>query len=269
MIAALECAANLLEPPEWPWERQARPEQLPPAGDWFVWLLLAGRGFGKSRAGAEWLARQAATQPGRHFAVIARSRPDVRDTCIEGPSGLLVALGLVRDSREYNRVTGKIRLANGAVIHSYSAERPDQLRGPNLAGCWADELASWRYEETWTHGLIPALRIGNPRVVATTTPKRTRLLRELLKRQDGSVIVVRGSTFDNAANLSPNALQELRRRYEGTRLGRQELYGELLDDVEGALWSEALLASRARWMVAPDTLERARLPGRPPERRRR
>lgn len=208
---------------------------------------MAGRGWGKSRTGAEWLAHQATTQPDRHFAVIARSTQDVRATCIEGPSGLLAALGLARDCREYNRVHGEIHLSNGAVIHSYGAESPERLRGPNFAGAWADELGAWRYEQTWTEGLIPALRIGDPRVVVTTTPRRTALLKDLIARDDGSVVTVRGSTFDNAANLSAGALAELRRRYDGTRLGRQELYGELVDDVVGALWTRGMLEHRAEW----------------------
>ena len=252
-----EQVAKLLElrervaclPRPWAWAKVARPEQLPPEGDWFVWLILAGRGFGKSRAGSEWLARQALVeQPGRDFAVIARSSHDLRATCLEGPSGLLRALGLDRDSAEYNRSLGEVHLANGSTIRSYAAESPDRLRGPNLSAAWADELAAWRYQdEAWREGLIPALRIGNPRVVVTTTPRRTRLLKELLSRTDGSVCVTRGSTFDNAANLSAAALAELKRRYDGTRIGRQELYGELLDDVEGALWNTAMLEHRVAW----------------------
>lgn len=256
-------AADLLDPPDidWPWARQARAEQLPPEGDWFCWLILAGRGFGKTRAGAEWLARQALTQGGHNFAVIARSSHDCRATCIEGPSGLLQALGLPRDCAEYNRTTGEIWLPNGAVIRSYAAESPDRLRGPNLSGAWADEIATWRYEQAWTEGLIPALRIGDPHVVATTTPRRTRLVRDLLSRDDGSVHVTRGSTFDNAANLSANALAELRRRYEGTRLGRQELLGELIEDVEGALWTRALIEDRAVWAHDPHDPARGPRPG--------
>lgn len=243
-------AADLLDPQPgpWAWESEARPDQLPPAAAWFCWLIVAGRGWGKTRTGSEWLGRQASSIPGRHWAVIARTTDDVRATCIEGPSGLLVALGLPRDCPEYNRVHGTIRLPNGSVIHSYSAEKPDRLRGPNLSGAWADELATWRYPETWTEGLMPALRIGDPRVVVTTTPRPVGLVRELLGRDDGTVHVTRGSTFDNAANLSASALDELRRRYEGTRLGRQELYGELIEDVEGALWTHGMFAQRPTWM---------------------
>src|SRR6185437_13356722 len=107
-----------------------------------------------------------------------------------------------------------------------SAEKPDRIRGPNLSGAWCDELCTWRYPQTWTEGLIPALRIGEPRVVVTTTPRTTALIREL---------------------ASPEAITELRRRYEGTRLGRQELLGELIEDIEGALWNRSMLEHRARW----------------------
>ena len=251
---ALGGALELLRPETapWGWERDARPEQLPPPGEWFVWLIMAGRGWGKTRTGAEWLAREAQSHPGLNYAVVCRSRPDTRAVAIEGPSGLLVALGLSRDCKQYNRSTGEIWLDNGAVIRSYAAESPDRLRGPNLAGAWCDELAAWRYEEAWTEGLMPALRIGDPRVVVTTTPRRTRLLKDLLARDDGTVFLTRGSTFDNHANLSAAALQELKRRYEGTRLGRQELEGELIEDVEGALWTRDMLEHRAFWGELPE-----------------
>jgi phage terminase large subunit-like protein len=232
---------------EWAWEQIARPEQLPPPGDWFVWLIMAGRGFGKTRTGGEWLARQARVHSGHRYAVVARTTQDCREVAIEGPSGLLKALGLQIGCREYNRSTGEIRLGNGTVIYAYSAEKPDRMRGPNLNGAWCDELGTWTRKEAWTEGLVPALRIGRPRVVVTTTPRLVPLVRELATRDDGSVALTRGSTFDNAENLSPEALGELRRRYEGTRLGRQELYGELLEDVEGALWTRAMLEHRAVW----------------------
>jgi phage terminase large subunit-like protein len=223
--------------PVWRWESEARPEQLPPEGDWFVWMIVAGRGWGKTRTGAEWLAWRARTEAGATLGVIGRTTEQTRETCIEGESGLLRALGLSVTSKQYNRTTGEIRLRNGAVIYAYSAENPESLRGPNLTGAWCDELGAWNYEATWTEGLIPALRIAKPRVLVTTTPRRTPLLKDLLNRDDGSVVVTRGATFDNAANLSEAALAELRRRYDGTRLGRQELYGELLEDMPGALWS--------------------------------
>ena len=235
-------AAKLLaeREPDSAWRREARPEQLPPPGDWFIWLILGGRGMGKSWAGSRWLAEQAQAAKGE-YAVIGRSESDTRQTCIEGPSGLLNALGLHRDSPQYLKGAGEIRLANGSIIHSYSAESPQSTRGPNLAGVWADELASWRFlTETWHERLMLAVRVGDPHVVVTTTPKPVPLLRELVGRNDGSVVITKGTTFDNAANLSARALAEYR-RYEGTRIGRQELLGELLDDVDGALWNRELI----------------------------
>jgi phage terminase large subunit-like protein len=235
-------AADLLaaREPDSAWRREARPEQTPPSGDWFVWLILGGRGMGKTWTGARWLAEQAQRTPG-DYAVIGRSEQDCRETCIEGPSGILGALGLRRDSREYRRGTGQIRLANGSTIFAYSAESPERTRGPNLSGAWCDELAAWRFlAQTWHETLVPALRIGDPQVVVTTTPRPVPLLRELVSRDDGSVVITRGTTFDNSANLSARALAEFR-RYEGSRIGRQELLGELLDDVEGALWSRELI----------------------------
>ncbi len=253
----LAAAADLLDesPGDAAWRSEARPEQLPPEGDWFVWLIVAGRGWGETRSGAETLASWALATPG-DWAVVARSTQDLRETCLEGSSGLLQALGLRFDSPEYNRQTGLIRLPNGSRIYNYSAESPERLRGPNLSGAWCDEFATWRYESMWTEGLMPALRIGNPRIVVTTTPRPIPLLRQLLTRDDGSVVVTRGSTFDNAANLSPQALAELQRRYDGTRIGRPELLGEMIDDVEGALWSRALIDPHRVKRVDPGSLVR-------------
>jgi phage terminase large subunit-like protein len=235
-------AADLLaeREPDSAWRRKARPEQLPPPGDWWLWLILAGRAWGKTWVGSNWLADQARRVVGE-YAVIARSERDCREVCIEGESGLLAALGLKRGSREYRRGTGQIELPNGSVIKSYSAESPESTRGPNFSGVWCDELAAWRFlAQTWNETLIPAVRIGNPQVVVTTTPKSVPLLREFLTRDDGSIVVTRGTTFENEANLSPRAIAEFR-RMQGTRVARQELLGELLDDVEGALWHRELI----------------------------
>ena len=217
----------------------ARPNQLPPDGDWRIWLVISGRGFGKTFLGAGWLAEQARTHPGTEWAIVAPTFTDVRRTCVEGPSGFLKAANLNRAKGDfYNRSNGQITLSNGSRIHLVSADEPDRARGLNLSGAWLDEASSFRYEEIWTEGLAPALRIGNPQVVITTTPRPTKLIREWMSRTDGSVVVTRGSTFDNADNLSPAALAELKARYEGTRLGRQELYGELLLDTPGALFTQ-------------------------------
>jgi len=229
---------------------KARQQQLPPDTNWRIWLILAGRGFGKTWTGSAWLVEQALKQPNTDWAVVAPTFGDVRRICVEGPSGILKAL-TKEQLKFYNRSNGQLYLTNGSVIHMISADEPDRSRGLNLAGAWCDEFAAWRYEETWTEGLVPALRIGNPQVVITTTPRPTKLLKELLKRDDGSVTVTRGSTFDNADNLSEAALAELRARYEGTRIGRQELYGEVLEDVEGALWKLSEIDA-TRYKDAPE-----------------
>jgi phage terminase large subunit-like protein len=242
-----------------PWRLKARPKQLPPDGDWTTWLIVAGRGFGKNWTGSNWLAEQAAAHPKTEWAVIGPTFRDTRVTCIEGPTGLLAALGYGTPESEvnpgdYNRNELRIVLKNGARVYGYSADQPDRLRGANLAGAHCDELGSWRYPQTWYEGLMPALRIGeHPRVVVTTTPRSMSLLKDLLNRHDGSVHVTRGSTWENASNLSQTALDELRRRYAGTRLGRQELEGELIEDTNGALWQRAWLeASRVRPENVPD-----------------
>jgi phage terminase large subunit-like protein len=228
-------AADLLaaREPDSAWRREARPEQLPPDGDWFIWLVCAGRGWGKTWSGAHWLAEQAIENVG-DYAVVGRSEPDVRQTCLEGRSGLLAALGLTRDSPQYRRGTGQIRLDNGSVIYAYSAESPEQLRGPNFSGAWLDELGAWRFAETvWSETLVPAVRIGrDPKITITNTPRPTKLLRELLSRKDGSVVVTHGTTFQNRAHLSASALGELQRRYEGTRIAiRSPSTGSMLAGV--------------------------------------
>lgn len=184
---------------------------------------------------------EAITRPNTRWAVVARTHADVRDTCFEGESGVLSVLkryGLYSE-QEYNRSRTKINLPNGSMIKGFSAEEPDTLRGPQHHGAWCDELAAWEYEDTWDQ-LQFGLRLGeNPRVVVTTTPRPTQLIRDLVSRS--TTHVTRGSTFDNAANLSSIALAELQARYNETRLGRQELYGEILEDVEGALWTRGLI----------------------------
>jgi phage terminase large subunit-like protein len=243
------------------WRDHARPKQLPPddpghhlpdangykcgceAPDpgWLIHLFLAGRGVGKTWQGSNWLAEQAMSHPHSEWAVLAPSFRDVRKTCIEGDTGLLKALQ-AGELLQYRRNELQLRLSNGSVIYGYSGEQPERIRGANLWGAWVDELCSFRYSAAWYEGLIPALRIGaHPRVVVTSTPRPTALIRDLYKRNDGTVHITTGSTWENAANLSAVALAELRHRYEGTRLGRQELEGQLLEDIEGALWTRDII----------------------------
>lgn len=233
------------------WELWARPAQVAPAGDWRVWLILAGRGFGKTRSGAEWVRGQIETGHAGRIALVGATAADVRDTMIEGESGLLRVFPVERRPR-YEPSKRRVTFHNGAIATTYSADEPDRLRGPNHDLAWADEVAAWRYPESWDQ-LMFGLRIGDrPRAVATTTPKPTRLIRSLVERPD--VTVTRGSTYDNAANLSPAFLNEMRNRYEGTRLGRQELEAELLLDADGALWTRSMLDD-ARTTTVP-TLKR-------------
>jgi phage terminase large subunit-like protein len=228
----------------------ARAEQLPPESDWHIWLYMAGRGAGKTRTAAEWLAWEAIQQPGTRWAIVAPTFSDARDTCAEGESGVISILRRYRMLSSWNRSIGEILLRNGSRIKLFSADQPDRFRGPQHHGAWCDELAAYRYSDAWDQ-LQFGLRLGDkPRIIVTTTPRPTPLIRALANRDDGSVVITRGSTFDNAANLAPSALLELQARYNNTRLGRQELYGEILEDVEGALWTKGLI-DRNRLNKAP------------------
>jgi phage terminase large subunit-like protein len=238
------------------WEFWARPNQLPPPGGWRVWLLLAGRGFGKTRCGAEWVRAQVETGGARRVALVAPTAADLRDVMIEGESGLL-AIAPPRFRPLYEPSKRRLTWPNGAVATAFSADEPERLRGPQHDAAWCDELAAWRYPEAWDM-LMLGLRLGSePRAVVTTTPKPVRLIRELLAREAaGEVAVTRGSTYENRANLAPAFLAQIVRRYEGTRLGRQELEAELLEDVPGALWSRARLEQPGLRVAAVPELRR-------------
>ena len=230
----------------WDWGLWARPKQLAPGGDWRVWLILAGRGFGKTRSGAEWIRQIVAAGGAQRIALVGATAADVRDTMIEGESGLLKVFPPHQRPR-YEPSKRRITFHNGAQGTAFSADEPDRLRGPNHDLAWCDEIAAWRYPDAWDQ-LIFGLRIGeNPRLVATTTPRPTPLIRSLVDRAD--TVVTKGSTYENTKNLAPSFVDEILRRYEGTRLGRQELHAEILDDVEGALWSRDMIeASRVHTM---------------------
>jgi len=202
-------------------------------GLWRVWLILAGRGWGKTRTGAEDLAHYCLWNRKVRAAVIAPTFADARDVCVEGESGLLNVLPHA-SIKAWHRSTGDLQLTNGSRIKLFSADQPDRLRGPQHHRVWCDELCAWptmdAFDQMWF-----GLRLGDaPQVVVTTTPRKSALLRQLLARKD--VFVTRGSTFDNAEHLSKVVLDQLKERYEGTRLGRQELYADLLEDCENALW---------------------------------
>lgn len=223
------------------WRAWARPEQLPPDGMWRLWLILAGRGFGKTRTGAEWLRDRVESGQARHLIVAGPTAGDVRDVMIEGESGILaVSPPWFRPNYEPSKL--RLTWPNGAVATLLSADEPERFRGKQGDTVWCDELCAWRYPEAWEQ-LQFTMRLGTPRFCVTTTPKPSKLIRQLAK--DERTHVTRGSTFDNRANLAPEFIEQMREQYDGTRLGRQELYAEILDDVEGALWSHELI-DRAR-----------------------
>lgn len=221
------------------WPFFARDAQLlPDTDDWHTWLILAGRGFGKTRTGAEtvrWLVEYGGYQ---RVALIARTAADARDVMVEGESGMLNIYPLWQRPA-YEPSKRRITFANGAIATTYSSDKPDQLRGPQHDLIWADELAAWRYPQAWDQALF-GLRLGDaPRAIVTTTPRPTHVIRALM--DDDNTILTRGTTYDNIANLAPSAVAYLRSRYEGTRLGRQELNAEILDDVPGAVWTRAAI----------------------------
>jgi phage terminase large subunit-like protein/DNA-directed RNA polymerase subunit RPC12/RpoP len=246
-----------------PWKEIARPEQLPPPGDWMTWLILAGRGWGKSRTAAEWAAERGRRYPGSRIALVGKTFADARDTMLEGESGLIACFNRdeFRNHSEddgYNRSIGEIRLANGTHYKTYSAEKPWRLRGPQHHAAWCDEAAFWQdasrgliSDTTWSN-LVITLRLPKkpgwdgeyqPQVVVATTPRPVALLRStdpdparsgLMQRE--TTIITRGRTMDNIANLSEAYKDNVIAPLMGTRLGRQELDAEILEDMPGALW---------------------------------
>ena len=215
------------------WCFAARQDQLEPVGDWRTWLIQAGRGWGKPRTGAEWVIERALEVPGCRIALVARSASDARDVMVEGQSGIL-ACANEGERPEYEPSKRRLTWPNGSMATTYTAEKPDQLRGPQHHYAWADELAAWQRLDAWDQ-LKFGMRLGDrPRVVVTTTPRPLHMLRKLAQLE--STHVTRGSTMDNAANLSSDFIQAIHDRYQGTTLGRQELEGELLSELPGALF---------------------------------
>lgn len=260
---------------EWWWI--GRPEQQPPPGRWFVWLILTGRGWGKTQTGAEWIVDRAirypldvAGNPTEHL-LVGETLSDAMQFCIYSSAGIRRVLQRRlgpesrftdgRDGRRWHLTKSPKPFVeifdHGQKIHVQGADDEDVGRGYNLVSIWGDEYAKWpKPDGSWREGLMPALRIDipgdRPRALITTTPKPIVQLIDWRKRTDGSVFVTSGSTYDNADNLSPDALAELHRTYHGTRLGRQELHGELLEEVEGALWNVD--------MIEPFRVDRDKVP---------
>jgi len=251
-------AAQLADALETSWPAIARRNQLPPPGDWWqIWLLLAGRGFGKTRTLAEWVCQQTASGQATRIALVAATAADARDVLVEGESGILaVAPPWFRPVYESSK--RRLTWPNGALATTFSAEEPERLRGPQHDAAVCDELGSWSRPETWDM-LQFGLRLGgNPRCLVATTPRPTKLIRELLAREGHDVAITRGSTYENRANLAPGFFAQVIRKYEGTRLGRQELNAEILDDVPGALWSRARI-EETRWPVHRNVPELIRI----------
>jgi phage terminase large subunit-like protein len=237
------------------WEIFARAHQRPPAraqggSDWTTWLLIGGRGAGKTRTGAEWVrGLVAGDAPVSPIALIGETEHDVREVMIEGTSGILASYG--RGERPtWTSSRRRLQWRNGAIAYAYSAEDPDSLRGPQFAAAWGDELAKWRHAEATFDMLQFGLRLGErPRQVITTTPRPISLLKRLLK--DPNAAVTRAATIANACNLAPAFLETVVGRYAGTRLGRQELDGELIEERPDALWSRGVIES-CRVEAAPE-----------------
>jgi phage terminase large subunit-like protein len=245
----------------WDWSVWGRPEQQAPVGDWNIWLVMAGRGFGKTRLAAEWVREQAKfTNTGqRRFALVARTAADVRDVIVEGESGI-INVSPPSERPLYEPSKRRLTWPNGNTATCFTADEPDSLRGPQFTHAWGDEIAAWRQTPdaagmTAFDNLRVGTRLGNnPQMVVTTTPKRVPLLYKLIdESKSGRVVITRGSTMDNSGNLSNAYLDAITGVYAGTRLAQQELYGEMLDAVEGALWTEELLENYREHSLPPNT----------------
>jgi phage terminase large subunit-like protein len=230
------------------WRFWQRSDQKEPDADWRAWLVMAGRGYGKTRMGAEWVSGLAATHPGARFALVSATLNEARQVMVEGESGLLSLPFAERPHWEPS--LRRLTWTNGAVATLYSAAEPESLRGPQHDFAWADEIAKWPCGIAAWDNLMLGLRLGAaPKVMATTTPRPVPLVRRLVG--EGGVFVTKGRTADNQMNLPPDYLAAVKAMYEGTRWGRQELDGELIEDVEGALWSRDLI-ERQRIPSVPD-----------------
>lgn len=220
------------------WHQWAHKGQDPDDSDWRVWLIMAGRGFGKTLAGAQWVLRVARADPQAQIALVGATMEDVRKVMIEGPSGIL-ATAHDDEKVHWHLVRGEVQFPSGAVAHVYSSEAYEKLRGPQHGYAWCDELGKWSHAQACWHNLLMGLRIGpQPRALVTTTPRGVAVLRALVKEPG---VVLRGGNSADNMNLPDQFLATMHALYGGTRLGRQEIGGEMLDDVEDALWSRDLV----------------------------
>jgi len=249
VLAGLNGAAAQALAHDWEW--LARPEQLAPGGDWRIWLMMAGRGFGKTRAGAEWVRRIAEGDGRARIALVGATLGEARSVMVEGPSGLL-AVAPWWNRPAFSPALRRLIWPNGAMALLFGAAEPEALRGPQFSHGWADEIAKWPQAQAAWDNLMMGMRLGDrPRVLATTTPRPVPLVRGLVAREGGDVIVTRGRTADNVANLADGFVAAMEQSYGATRLGRQELEGELIAEVEGALWNRELL-DRCRVAHVPE-----------------
>ena len=223
------------------WHLHARASQLPPDGDWLTWLVLTGRGWGKTRVMSEWIRGRIESGEARRIALVGRTPADARDVMVEGESGLLSVFP--PDQRpDYEPSKRRITFHTGAVATVYSSENPDQLRGPQHDTAACDELATFKSPEAFDN-LQLGLRLGRPRQIVTTTPRPVRVLRDLMGGAD--TVITRGTSYENRTNLAPAFYRQVIRRYEGTRRGQQEIMGLLLEDVPGALWQRSMIKHKA------------------------
>jgi phage terminase large subunit-like protein len=234
--------------------------QREPDTDWRTWLILGGRGAGKTRAGAEWV-RDVARDGRARIALIGETEHDVREVMVEGVSGILAVHP--HDKRpHWSSSRRRLEWMNGAVAEAFSAEQPDSLRGPQFSHAWCDELAKWKAAETAFDNLQFALRLGaRPRQLVTTTPRPISLLKRLIA--DPATVLTHAATQANARNLSAAFIDHVQARYGGTRLGRQEIDGEIIEERSDALWSRAMLEG-ARVLRAPESLMRVVVAVDPP-----
>ena len=239
------------------WEFDARENQLPPAGDWRVWMIMAGRGFGKTRAGAEWVRMIADSNPEARIALVSASLAEARAVMVEGESGLL-AICRPGHKPHFEPSLHRVRFANGALAQLFSAAEPEALRGPQHSHAWCDEIGKWplsgeRATRCWDN-LMLGLRLGeDPRVAVTTTPRAVPLVKRLVAQAEkgDEIVITHGKTGDND-RLPDRFHDAIWSEYAGTVLARQEMEGELLEDIEGALWTRSLLEQSREAGAVPE-----------------
>jgi len=235
----IDLSIDLSIEPDYDWDAQARESQKLPQGDWQVWLIMAGRGFGKTRTGAETIRRWVFEKHCRRLALVAENELDGRQVMVEGVSGLL-AVHPPEDRPTFYPSRGEVLWPNGALATLFSAEAYERLRGPQFDGAWVDELAKFASMEAVWDQLMFGLRLGkNPQTIVTTTPRPVPFLQTLMEAQ--TTVITRGSSYENAANLAPTFVTQVLDKYKGTKLGAQEIFAEMLSGEEGVLWEDDMI----------------------------